>query len=137
MTRVSIKGVVAADGKVLLLKNDREEWELPGGKLEKGEAPEECCRREILEETTLEVATKTLIDAWLYQVAPEGEVLILTYGCELLGEADIAISHEHNDGQFFDLGELPGLVLPAGYKRSIERWLAPSRLSAWGHEPPR
>ena len=67
----------------------------------------------------------------LYQVAPEGEVLILTYGCELLG------SHEHNDGQFFDLGELPGLVLPAGYKRTIERWLAPSRLSAWGHEPPR
>ena len=27
---VSIKGVVVRDGKVLLLKNEREEWELPG-----------------------------------------------------------------------------------------------------------
>ncbi|MHA1565878.1 MAG: NUDIX hydrolase [Alphaproteobacteria bacterium] len=122
MTRVSVKGVVIVAGKVLLLKNERQEWELPGGKLEKGEAPEACCQREILEETALRVATKSLIDAWLYQVAPEGEVLILTYGCELLGGADFAISHEHKEGRFFDTEDLPGLTMPAGYKRSIERW---------------
>ena len=122
MTRVSVKGIVVVADKILLLKNEREEWELPGGTLEKGEAPEECCCREILEETTLVVRTEALIDAWLYQVAPEGEVLILTYGCELLGGGDIAISHEHIDGRMFGFGELPGLVMPAGYKRSIERW---------------
>ncbi|GGM43483.1 hypothetical protein GCM10012275_13070 [Longimycelium tulufanense] len=36
---ISIKGVVVRDGKVLLLKNEREEWELPGGRIEPGELP--------------------------------------------------------------------------------------------------
>jgi hypothetical protein len=29
---VSVKGVVVRDGRVLLLRNERDEWELPGGK---------------------------------------------------------------------------------------------------------
>jgi ADP-ribose pyrophosphatase YjhB (NUDIX family) len=36
---VSVKGVVAQAEKFLLLKNERDEWELPGGKLELGETP--------------------------------------------------------------------------------------------------
>ena len=36
---VSIKGAVFVDEKVVLLLNDRAEWELPGGRLEKGETP--------------------------------------------------------------------------------------------------
>lgn len=35
---VSIKGVVVSDDRVLLLKNDRDEWELPGGRIELGES---------------------------------------------------------------------------------------------------
>ena len=31
---VSVKGVAVQAGKVLLLENERAEWELPGGKLE-------------------------------------------------------------------------------------------------------
>ena len=39
---ISVKGVVlnSAD-KVLLLKNERDEWELPGGRIEIGETLEE------------------------------------------------------------------------------------------------
>ena len=57
---VSIKGVaVDAHGRVLLLKNERQEWELPGGRLETGDpaagmrgddSPEQALEREILEE---------------------------------------------------------------------------------------
>lgn len=36
---ISIKGVVVRDGKVLLLRNERKEWELPGGRIEVGETP--------------------------------------------------------------------------------------------------
>ena len=39
---VSVKGVVVRDDAVVLLHNARNEWELPGGKLELGESPEEC-----------------------------------------------------------------------------------------------
>ena len=120
--RVSVKGVVMISGKVLLLKNERDEWELPGGKLELGEEPDDCCCREILEETALQVRTKALIDAWLYRLAPEGSVLILTYGCELVGAADLVLSNEHIDGRMFAYADIPRAQLPAGYLRSIDRW---------------
>ncbi|MGH8726480.1 MAG: NUDIX domain-containing protein, partial [Burkholderiales bacterium] len=53
---VSIKGVVFRDDRAILLRNERDEWELPGGKLEPEEAPAECCAREILEELSITVS---------------------------------------------------------------------------------
>jgi 8-oxo-dGTP pyrophosphatase MutT (NUDIX family) len=47
---VSIKGVLVEAGRVVLLENERDEWELPGGRLEPGEAPETCLVREFAEE---------------------------------------------------------------------------------------
>jgi ADP-ribose pyrophosphatase YjhB (NUDIX family) len=42
----SIKGVILDGPKVVLLRNERDERELPGGKLELGEAPEDWVSRE-------------------------------------------------------------------------------------------
>jgi len=47
---VSIKGVLLEAGRVVLLENEREEWELPGGRLETGEDPMACLVREFAEE---------------------------------------------------------------------------------------
>ena len=43
---ISIKGIILDGQKVVLLKNERDEWEPPGGKLELGEAPEDYVSRE-------------------------------------------------------------------------------------------
>ncbi|GAB6932594.1 hypothetical protein JCM14719A_09470 [Calditerricola satsumensis] len=47
---VSIKGILFKDNNVILLKNERKEWELPGGRLERGETPGEGLLREMREE---------------------------------------------------------------------------------------
>ncbi len=56
---VGVGGVVIHDGNVLLIRRGSEplkgEWSLPGGMLELGERLEAGTRRELLEETGLEV----------------------------------------------------------------------------------
>jgi len=124
---VSVKGVVARDGRILLLHNERGEWELPGGRLELGETPEQCVVREIAEETGWTVTAGPILDAWLYHITQAGKrVFIVTYACQLNSgqEAlDPVLSDEHQRIGLFTPGEIAGLVMPQGYKDSIATWL--------------
>ena len=121
---VSVKGVVIRDGRVLLLRNDRGEWELPGGRLERDETPEQCVVREIAEEVGWTVQPRRLIDAWVYRIEQaRREVVIVTYGClvdDLAGEP--AVSDEHLEARLFRGEEIALLPLPLGYQRSIRAW---------------
>ena len=121
---VSIKGVLLVDGRVVLLKNERDEWELPGGKLDPGERPEACIVREIEEELGLAVECVAILDSWVYEIRADAIVLIVTYGCRLLRDGDIRISHEHKQVGLFASGEIDALPMPEGYRRSIRAWLA-------------
>ena len=119
---VSVKGVLVRDGRVLLLKNEREEWELPGGKLELGEEPQVCVAREITEETGLAVVAGPILDSWQYHIGEGRDVLIVTYGCHPDGTESPRLSSEHKEIGFFTEAEVAGLNMPAGYKHSIHSW---------------
>lgn len=119
---VSVKGVVVQGGKVLLLENERNEWELPGGKLELRESPIDCVVREIREEAGWEVTAGPLLDCWQYHIREDVDVVIVTYGCHVLSTGPPLISHEHKQAGLFTFGEVPDLVMPDGYKRSIAAW---------------
>ena len=121
---VSVKGVLVRDGLVLLLKNEHEEWELPGGKLELGEEPPACVAREITEETGLPVTTGPILDAWQYHIREGRDVLIVTYGCHPEGNQSPTLSNEHKEIGFFTQAEVGDLNMPAGYKHSIQSWFA-------------
>lgn len=125
---VSVKGVVVRDGRVLLLHNDRDEWELPGGRLEIGETPPECVAREITEESGWRVGTGPILDCWLLHIERSGRhLVIVTYGCHLLpGQESLppVVSHEHGRAGLFSLTELRDLPMPQGYRDSIATWFA-------------
>ena len=53
---VSIKGVLLLDGRVVLVKNPRDEWELPGGRVDGVEAHAQTLSREFAEELALDIA---------------------------------------------------------------------------------
>jgi 8-oxo-dGTP pyrophosphatase MutT (NUDIX family) len=121
---VSVKGVVIRNGKVVLVRNHRDEWELPGGKLEPSESPEECLAREIAEELQLTVEPQSIIDSWLYSIVPGVHVLVLAYGCTEFSEAEVVLSDEHRELGWFPLDEIDDLRMPNGYKNSIRSWVA-------------
>jgi mutator protein MutT len=121
MYPVSIKGVLLdPGGAVVLALNDRNEWELPGGRLEIGESPEQCLVREFHEELSVSIRVEALFDTYLFEVIPGKHVFIATYRCVLDGPYSPALSEEHRRIESFDMHALPA-NLPPGYRRSIEK----------------
>jgi 8-oxo-dGTP pyrophosphatase MutT (NUDIX family) len=116
---VSVKGVLVEGGRVVLLLNERDEWELPGGRLERGEDPVACLKREFAEELGAEIVADRVLDCWLYQVLPGKEVLIVTYAVRRVDRREFRVSREHRKFGAFAVGELRGLAMPEGNRRSI------------------
>ena len=52
---ISTKVIIIDDGRLLLLKNEREEWDFPGGKIICNDEPKETLIREVFEELRLEI----------------------------------------------------------------------------------
>lgn len=124
MFPVSIKGVLLLPAnKVVLALNDRDEWELPGGRIEIGEVSSECLEREFKEELDVKVTGQEIIDSYLFEVFPEKHVFIVTYGCRLMRGFNPKVSHEHSRIDTFPINALPH-NLPAGYVQSINSWCA-------------
>jgi len=111
-------------GKVLLLRNERDEWELPGGKLEVGEDPADCVVREITEESGWQVTAGPFLGCWQYAIGEGSHVVIVTYGCHVQSTNPPVVSHEHKQAGLFAPDAVLGLVMPDGYKRSIATWFS-------------
>lgn len=117
---VSVKGVLGWGGSVVVLRNDRDEWELPGGRLDATDAsPVDALRRELGEELGLDVEIGALIDSWIYDVAGK-RVLILAYACTAERPASLQHSEEHVGIAELSRAELETASIPAGYLRSID-----------------
>lgn len=119
---ISIKGVLLVDGGVILIKNSRCEWELPGGRIEAGESPELTLAREFEEELALRVTVEAPIDSYLFEVVPGRNVFVVTYGCVLAGDFKPRLSDEHFEYCVCALRDLPKVNLPRGYCQSVARW---------------
>lgn len=88
---VGVGGVVIAEGRTLLIRRGSAplegQWSIPGGTLEVGETLVEGVRRELAEETGLEVRVLELIEVF-ERISPDGEgktryhFVILDYLCE-------------------------------------------------------
>ncbi len=114
-----MKGVLLEGDGVVLLLNERDEWELPGGRLERGEDPVACLEREFAEELGVEIVADRILDCWLYQVLPGKKVLIVTYAVHRVDRHEFRVSREHRRFGIFAVGEFRGLAMPEGYRRSI------------------
>lgn len=126
--KISVKGILHKDRKVLLLQDGSGKWELPGGKVEFGESLEKTLIREFSEEIGLEqqVLVMDIVHAWTFIVDKENfrrQYIILVYACET-HEVTNNFSDEHVGFGWFTAEEVMNLELQDGYKDSIRKYFS-------------
>ncbi len=119
--RPSVSAVIRDErGHVLLGRRaDSREWGLPGGNVEIGEDVTRAIRREVREETGLEVTLMRLVGvysdpAWQVVRYPDGRVVHYVtslFECRVTGGA-LATSPETLDLAYFDPAALPEDTVP-------------------------
>lgn len=100
--------VIRKNNKVLLAQRHEDskhslKWEFPGGKLEKGESPEHCIKREIKEELNLDIEIKDIFKV-VFHGYSDRDILLLCYLCNAL-EGEI-LPLECNDFKWVNINEI-------------------------------
>ena len=139
---VGVGGIIIDKGRTVLIRRGSEpllgEWSIPGGTLEIGETLEEGVRRELLEETGIEVRVLELIEVFdrIYSVneaassqnkkRPRFHYVIVDYLCESVGGEPRA-SSDVTDLVFAREEELPQYRLTQTATRILKKAFAMDR----------
>ncbi len=125
---ISCKGIVFENNKVWLRWNERKEWELPGGKLDLGEQPEQTVAREMREELGVDVRVDEPVATYLYTITASSDeangVFVVCYSCQFQQRiGDVEHEGEAGPSKFeqFTLEQIAGLPMPDFYKDAIRR----------------
>jgi ADP-ribose pyrophosphatase YjhB (NUDIX family) len=108
---VSVAGIVVDDhGRALLIRRqDNRRWEPPGGVLELGEAIHDGLRREVREETGLDIEPIALTGVYKNMIRA---VIALVFRCKVTGGA-LAINYKASDFRWATESEIPRLMTEA------------------------
>ena len=103
MPIVSVEAVIVMDEALLFLRRNNQpakgEWWFPGGRIRKGESLEQALRREVKEETGLEISSCKLINVYS-RVFPERHDITLAYLCKCK-ESKVTRNNEHSEYGLF------------------------------------
>lgn len=95
------------ENRVLLChRRDYDLWNLPGGALESGETPWAGVKREVKEESGLDIEVLRL--SGIYSKTEEND-LVFSFVCRVIG-GEITLNDEANQIQYFELDKLPSNI---------------------------
>jgi len=115
---ISVKGVLFRASSVLMLLNGRDEFELPGGRLELSESVEEALIREIREETGLVSTIDSYASSGLFEVVPGKHVFVIAFKCTA-EQGAVQLSAEHRDAHWIGWKDLGNSKIPDFYRRIV------------------
>ena len=113
---LTVRGIIKNDsGEILIVKRhpksktDPEMWELPGGKVERGEFFADALVREIKEETNLDVEIGDFCEAVQNDYSHKRTVQLMMYLIDVEGE--VKISDEHTEFMWASIEKLNHPIL--------------------------
>ena len=113
------------EDKILVLrrhpksKTNPHKWELPGGKIEKGEFFDEALIREVKEETNLDVKVGDFCEAVQDDYPHKRTVQLIMYSKDIAG--NVEISNEHDDWMWASINEIKSLDITSSLEKIIEK----------------
>ena len=116
---VSIKAIIIDDNKILCLKNERNEWDFPGGKINFDEDIDEGLKREVKEETNLDIKNLKILKPFSLKFN-DVPVFIVVYSAEISCDSSILVSYEHSEYKFFSKSEIKNLNMPQSFKNLVD-----------------
>jgi colanic acid biosynthesis protein WcaH len=103
MPIVSVEALIVMDEGLLFLRRNNQpakgEWWFPGGRIRKGESLQQALRREVKEETGLEISSYKLINVYS-RVFPKRHDITIAYLCKCK-EDKVALNNEHSEYKLF------------------------------------
>lgn len=114
---IGVKAIIKKEGKVLFIKRSEkykdqeldDSWDIPGGRINFGEEPIEGLRREIKEETSLELEeVKQILSTDTVFKNEEKQIVRITYLCTVK-EGQHQLSEEHTELVWIPIQELKNM----------------------------
>jgi len=122
--KITTKGIIYREGRVLFAKDQGELWELPGGRINFGESPEVALKRELQEEVGFtQVEIGDIIHVWTFisTKAHNAQFILLVFEC-FTSEREIRPSAEHLSYNWISLEEINKFDMRDGYRESIRKY---------------
>jgi ADP-ribose pyrophosphatase YjhB (NUDIX family) len=112
--RIAASALLFDEHRVLLIhRRDIDWWGLPGGGMELGETVEDTVKREVLEETGLEVEVEQLVGVYS---KPQKQEVVLAFRCRKVGGV-LTETEEARECCYFVPDNLPVNTLPKHRQR--------------------
>ena len=140
LPRVGIGIMITMDGKVLLGKRKaplgNATWTMPGGKLEMNEMPEECARREALEETGIKVGNLSLMSVSNDIMYKQHWLTIGFIARHFEGEPELKEPEKFEEWKWFGIDNLPEPLFPPT-RKMLENFMEKKIYDEGGESCPR
>ena len=111
--KITVGGLLIKDNKALIVRRSAEEgyltgfYELPGGKIDFGETPEQSLEREFFEETNIKVKTVKPFRIFTYISHDNNRHTVeIVYLVKAISDTNVKLSQEHDDYKWIALEEI-------------------------------
>jgi 8-oxo-dGTP diphosphatase len=122
--RVAVGAIVVRDGALLMVRRARDParglWTVPGGHLESGEHLAEAVRREVAEETGLEVEVRELMG--ILEVVGDPHFVILDFVAAVVGDTAPLSGDDVSEARWVALEDVPELDCTPRFVETLRGW---------------
>lgn len=122
--QIAVGAIVVKDERLLMVQRAHDPgaglWSLPGGRVEHGEYLVAALRREVSEETGLDVEVRELVG--ILEVVGDPHYVILDYFAEVTGDDTPAAADDVSDARWVPLDEVASLPCTPRFHETMRGW---------------